>query len=188
MADITVTYKGNTIGEISASGSHTVDTAGKYCEADIGISYISPGGGTGIKWDLIGQKTVALTEYTNTSAAETITTDINIKNTDYAYILVVITCDTPIETTTEWGMTVALKGRYTTNGNVAGTGSNLWEKGSATLSFAALANNLGDQGSYGVSVNYNTAVVSFNRKCHATGCPKCRAGNYTVKAYGLKSL
>lgn len=48
MADITVTYKGSTIGEISASGSHSINTAGKYCEADIGISYTSPGGGYSI--------------------------------------------------------------------------------------------------------------------------------------------
>lgn len=45
MADITVTYKGSTIGEISASGNHSINTAGKYCEDDIGIAYTKPGGG-----------------------------------------------------------------------------------------------------------------------------------------------
>lgn len=45
MADITLTYKGNTILEMSASGSKTIETAGKYCEDDIGLSYVSPGGG-----------------------------------------------------------------------------------------------------------------------------------------------
>lgn len=46
MADVEVSYKGSTIGSLSASGSLTLETEGKYCEADIGISYTSPGGGT----------------------------------------------------------------------------------------------------------------------------------------------
>lgn len=47
MADVELTYKGNTIGSLSASGSLTLETAGKYCEADIGLTYTSPGGGGG---------------------------------------------------------------------------------------------------------------------------------------------
>jgi hypothetical protein len=45
MADITLTYKGATIAEISATGTKTIETAGKYCEADIGLAYVKPGGG-----------------------------------------------------------------------------------------------------------------------------------------------
>lgn len=45
MADVTLTYKGNTIAELSDSGSKTIQTAGKYCEDDIGLTYVSPGGG-----------------------------------------------------------------------------------------------------------------------------------------------
>ena len=49
MADVTLTYKGSTIAEINASGSKTLKTAGKYCEGDIGVSYVKPsGGGSGV--------------------------------------------------------------------------------------------------------------------------------------------
>ena len=36
---VAITYKGNTIASMADSGSKTLKTAGKYCEADIGISY-----------------------------------------------------------------------------------------------------------------------------------------------------
>ena len=47
MADVTLTYKGSTIAQMDASGSKTLKTAGKYCEGDIGISYVKPSGGGG---------------------------------------------------------------------------------------------------------------------------------------------
>ena len=46
MADVTLTYKGSTIAEMSNSGTKTLKTSGKYCEGDIGISYVKPEGGT----------------------------------------------------------------------------------------------------------------------------------------------
>lgn len=45
MADVTLTYKGATIGELSESGNKTIETAGKYCEADILLEYEKPQGG-----------------------------------------------------------------------------------------------------------------------------------------------
>lgn len=45
MADVTLTYKGSTIAEMDATGTKTLKTAGKYCEGDIGISYVKPSGG-----------------------------------------------------------------------------------------------------------------------------------------------
>lgn len=45
MADVTLTYKGSTIAEMDASGSKTLKTSGKYCEGDIGVSYVKPSGG-----------------------------------------------------------------------------------------------------------------------------------------------
>ena len=45
MADITISYKGNTIAEVSASGTTTLGTSGKYCEDDISIAYTKPSGG-----------------------------------------------------------------------------------------------------------------------------------------------
>ena len=46
MADVTLTYNGNTIAEMSATGTKTLKTAGKYCEGDIGVNYTKPNGGT----------------------------------------------------------------------------------------------------------------------------------------------
>ena len=45
MADVTLKYKGATISELSESGSKTIETAGKYCEADILLEYVKPQGG-----------------------------------------------------------------------------------------------------------------------------------------------
>ena len=42
MADITLSYKGSTIATMSASGSKTIQTAGKYCEDDISLVYQKP--------------------------------------------------------------------------------------------------------------------------------------------------
>lgn len=39
MADVTLTYKGQTILELSVSGNKSIKTAGKYCEGDINLSY-----------------------------------------------------------------------------------------------------------------------------------------------------
>lgn len=46
MADVTLTYKGQTILELSATGTKTIKTAGKYCESDIGLAYVKSGGAT----------------------------------------------------------------------------------------------------------------------------------------------
>lgn len=40
MADITLSYKGSTIATMNASGSKTIETAGKYCEDDISLAYV----------------------------------------------------------------------------------------------------------------------------------------------------
>lgn len=39
MADVTLTYKGQTILELSATGNKAIKTAGKYCEGDINLAY-----------------------------------------------------------------------------------------------------------------------------------------------------
>lgn len=50
MADITVTYEGNTIATMSASGTKTFYTAGKYCDDDITLEYVQPSGGGGLTY------------------------------------------------------------------------------------------------------------------------------------------
>ena len=54
MADVTLKYKGATIGELSESGSKTIETAGKYCEADISLEYVKPSGGNHELWTASG--------------------------------------------------------------------------------------------------------------------------------------
>lgn len=65
MADIEVIYKGATIKSISASGSTTLETAGKYCEDDITIDYAQPSGSSYVKL----AETELTLNTTNTSAA-----------------------------------------------------------------------------------------------------------------------
>ena len=45
MADLTIKYKGNPIAELSDSGTKTLKTGGKYCDADISVEYAKPAGG-----------------------------------------------------------------------------------------------------------------------------------------------
>lgn len=51
MADVTLTYKGSTIAEMSNTGSKTLKTSGKYCEGDIGVNYVKPSSGGSGFWD-----------------------------------------------------------------------------------------------------------------------------------------
>lgn len=51
MADVTINYEGSTIATMSASGTKTLLTEGKYCTDDIEVVYVSPGGGSGISID-----------------------------------------------------------------------------------------------------------------------------------------
>lgn len=48
MPDINISYNGSSIASMSASGTKTLQTSGKYCEDDITITYVSPGGGGGV--------------------------------------------------------------------------------------------------------------------------------------------
>lgn len=47
MSDVTLSYKGSDILELSDSGSATLKTGGKYCEDDIAVEYVKPSGGGG---------------------------------------------------------------------------------------------------------------------------------------------
>ena len=67
MADLTIKYKGQSIAELSESGTKTLKTAGKYCEGDITVEYAKPagggGGGTGTEILTYG-KSYAASEFT----------------------------------------------------------------------------------------------------------------------------
>ena len=49
MSDITISYKGNSIATMDATGSKTLLTEGKYCEDDIEVAYVKPGGGSSVE-------------------------------------------------------------------------------------------------------------------------------------------
>lgn len=42
MADVNITYKGDSIATMDASGTKTLNTQGKYCEGDITVQYTDP--------------------------------------------------------------------------------------------------------------------------------------------------
>lgn len=76
MSDIEITYKGNTIAEVNASGTKKLLTKGKYCEDDIEIEYVKPGGGdtpTGTKQISITQNGTTTHDVTDYATAEIIT-------------------------------------------------------------------------------------------------------------------
>lgn len=63
MADVTLSYKGSDILELSNSGSATLKTGGTYCEDDIAVEYVKPSG----EEDLLEKRiTDALSSYRTT--------------------------------------------------------------------------------------------------------------------------
>ena len=71
MADVTLSYKGSDILELSNSGSATLKTGGKYCEGDIAVEYVKPSGGGATAQNLIdktwpsGEISITLPQYDN---------------------------------------------------------------------------------------------------------------------------
>ena len=63
MSDITINYKGSSIATMDASGTKTLLTEGKYCEDDIEVVYVSPGGGS-----TLGTKTITANDTYNASS------------------------------------------------------------------------------------------------------------------------
>lgn len=66
MADVTLKYKGATIAELSESGNKTIETAGKYCEADILLEYEKRGGLGGVVYF---NEFTPTTDYNNSNKA-----------------------------------------------------------------------------------------------------------------------
>ena len=66
MSDVTIKYKGATIATMDATGSKTLNTQGRYCEGDIDVEYVKPGGGGNqqVEADLISGELTG--DYTNT--------------------------------------------------------------------------------------------------------------------------
>ena len=86
MADVTLKYKGATIGELSESGNKTIKTAGKYCEADILAEYVKPGGGGGI----VLPSTVKIAEITAENNPRNLTIPIPEGHQNHKYYILAI--------------------------------------------------------------------------------------------------
>ena len=70
MSDISISYKGNTIATMDASGTKTLLTSGKYCEDDITLQYVKPSG----TWNWMGK---------NPTLVKTLTETVALKDTDF---------------------------------------------------------------------------------------------------------
>ena len=187
-----VQSNGTTLIDISDTTAIAADVAsGKefYLASGEKVAGTASGGSSsGVQFELVGQSRHVLSEYTDTSTPEVTDTGINIKNTDYAYFLTVITCDGTKTNDADWGgLTIAIGSRYTTNGAYSNATS-LWSKNGVSLLFSDMVRGNTNQGAYGVVVQTNTSTIKFLRKAHASACPKIMAGTYTVKVYGLDSL
>lgn len=141
------------------------------------------------QFTLIGTSTHQLSAYTNTSTAENINTEIDITNSDCAYILVIITCNGTKTNAGDWGgFFIGIGSRYLNTGRLnCGTG---WmaSKNGMSLSYADMVNSNFLGTNYGITLVNNRGTINFQRKAHATYCPELMAGTYTVKVYGLTAL
>lgn len=63
MPDVNITYKGESIASMDASGTKTLNTQGKYCEGDIIVQYVDP------------EKPTQTKSVTPTESAQTVTPD-----------------------------------------------------------------------------------------------------------------
>lgn len=171
---------------INANGTYNAsdDSADGYKKVVVNV----PQSVSGYAWRLIESKTIALSEYTDTSTAEQTDTGIDLSNTDYAFIFVIVTCDSAITTPNEWGMSIIPYGRFVSSSSSHGRlsySTTYQQKGVEALSIQNMVNSTFISANVGVYGTSNTTKVILNRKCHATNMPKIRGGNYTVAAYGL---
>ncbi len=74
MSDVAIKYKGSTIAEMSASGSKTLQTQGKYCEENIAVEYTKPAP-SGTKQITLTENGTVTEDVTNYASAE-ITVDV----------------------------------------------------------------------------------------------------------------
>ena len=137
---------------------------------------------------LVGQSTHTLTEYTNTSTAETIDTGIDVTGDDHAFLFVVITCDgTPAVENAWGGVYMDIVGRYVSTGRIYSSASGIYEAGTKSLILSD-ASGFGMGNSSGpIHLVSNVGTVRFIRRALSNG-RTVMAGTYTVKVYGIDSL
>lgn len=141
-------------------------------------------------WEFLDEATLYLPKYTDTATLEETDTGIDVSNFDYAFLLAIITCDSPITQNGEWGQTVQCLGRYAGADKRVKTATYcaMQTKGIETVKRTELSSAVEMlSGQWGVQIENNKTKIIITRKAVGT-FGLMRAGNYTVKIYGLKSL
>lgn len=157
MPDITVTYEGNTIATMSASGTKTFYTAGKYCDDDITLTYVSPGGGGGVNTG------------TFTPAARTDTVSFDIGVSSFTGLLIIPT-ENPL-----------LSGGKTFVGGYLSANDGYWK------TFFGTTNNAGSSllapatSTSGITASIAGTVVTVNS--YQTATPTINAGQFETITY-----
>ena len=90
---VTIGYKGNTIATMSAQGTKTLQTAGKYCEDDITVGYVPDGATPSGSINITQNGTVDVTNYASAVVAVPVPT-INSKS-----VTVTVSADATTKTT-----------------------------------------------------------------------------------------
>lgn len=186
MADITVSYKGSTIGSISASGTSTLETAGMYCEDDITLTYVQPSGGglTLLKTTSLGTLSTSSTSASDTGKTITVT-----GFNDYDVLVVDVSVDTPTNGRhTSTVSMVYLTGTSNVNTkNAFVVGSNKWN---SKLSSSGTGTTRQSTTTYGVYVNAvtvsgSTMTMTIYDKYNSNNTGTIN-GSYTARVYGVK--
>ena len=168
---------------ITENGTYSADEG--YDGLGEVVVNVSGGASLPLELELIGEKVIALSEYTDDATQEQTDTQISISTTDYAWIITTIECDGTPDGTNDWGgVTIALGGRYKSNSGYF-AGASTGYKGAKTFSLSSALTNAMNFTSYGVWVDNNNSKIILNRKCHETALPKIMGGNYTIRVYGI---
>lgn len=178
MADITISYKGNTIAEVSASGTTTLETAGKYCEDDISLAYAKPSGSSYVK--LAEQEFTVNTS--NTSQVNVGTMNVSGIYTKDQYIFVTIRDKAGKRN----GYFFGTDNIYA-NGNAAnGSTSSFSTAGRLVYLCDSSGNYVEQSAAYGVYSTYITSagVLGIVSRYHSTYSLTIN-GTYVVTVWGL---
>lgn len=173
-----------TTKSITANGIYNAsnDNADGYSSVTVNVQHVGP------QLTLIGQSTHTLTEYADTSAAETIDTGIDVTGDNHSFLLVIITCDdgTPAVSNAWGGIYMDVTARYTATGRIYPSTAGVCEAGTKSLLMSEASGFSIGNSNGPVHLVSNVPTVRFIRK--ASNNKPVMAGTYTVKVYGIDSL
>lgn len=177
MADITVSYKGSTIAEVSASGTTTLETAGKYCEDDISVAYVQP---VSTSWTKLGEQEFTVNT-SNTAQVNVGTITVPGIYTKDQYIVVTIRDKAGKRNGYFFGTDNIFANVNAANGST----SSFSTAGRLVYAYSS-GNYLVQSGAYGVYPTYITSagVLGIVSRYHSTYSLTIN-GTYVVTVWGL---